>query len=302
MENNLKIIICVGLPASGKSSWSKNYIITHPNFVIVSRDSFRYMLKNSPVTEPKIEKAITDLVRYTTIRSLNARLNVILDATNLRMSDINEHINDFGEYADIEFMLFDVPAKTCIERDKNRQNQVGEEVIKRMNKDFLIIRDSLNYQGVKKRSVKRIVPDFNSELPQAVVFDLDGNLALMNKRSPYDWNRVDEDDVNEIVLEQLKFHEKLGRKIIIVSGRDGLALDKTKEWLDFYEIHYDYLFLKGKNDNRKDVIIKREIYNEKIKGQFNVICAYDDRLVVCRDVWHKNGIFCYCTNQGLKEF
>ena len=301
MEKNLKIIVLVGLPASGKSTWSKNYLLSHPDFVVVSRDSFRYMLKNSPVTEPKVEKAITDLVRYTTIRSLNAKLNVILDATNLRMSDINEHISDFGDYADIEFMLFDVPAKTCIERDKNRQNQAGEEVIKRMDKDFQIIRDSLNYQGVKKRPVKRIVPNFNSDLPQAVIFDLDGTLALMNKRSPFDWNRVDEDDVNEVVLEQLKYHSVLGRKIIIISGRDGLALDKTKEWLEFYEIHYDYLFLKAKNDNRKDAVIKREIYVNNIKDRFNVICAYDDRPQSV-DVWFKNGIFCFNVNQGQRMF
>lgn len=288
--------------ASGKSTFAKNYILKNDNYSIISRDSFRYMLKNSPVCEPKVEKMITDMVNYCVVRSLVAKTSVIIDATNLKQGDINDHIKMFGEYADIEYMFFDVPAKTCIERDKVRTNQAGEEVIKKMNRDFLIIRDSLNFQIVKKRKPKRVVPDFNSDMPDAVIFGLDGTLALMNKRSPYDWNRVDEDDVNEIVFEQLKFHRSLGRIIIIVSGRDGQALGKTKEWLDFYEIPYDYLFLKGKDDNRKDSIIKREIYEQNIKENFNVLCVYDDRIQVLTDVWYKNNIFTFSVNQGNKLF
>lgn len=301
MKDNLKVIINIGLPGSGKSTWSKNFIANNPNFVIVSRDSFRFMLKNAPVCEHKIEKMINDMLNFTVIRSLISKMNVIIDATNLRMSDINDHIEAFGEYADIEYMFFDVPAKTCIERDKNRSNSAGEEVIKRMNRDFLIIRDSLDFQPVKKRKSKRVVPNYDSNLPEAVIFDLDGTLALMNKRSPFDWNRVDEDDVNDIVVEQLKFQKSMGRKIIIVSGRDGAALVKTKEWLEFYEIPYDFLYLKAKDDNRKDSIVKKEIYNNLIKDKYNVICAYDDRDQSV-DVHYKNNIFCFNVNQGRRMF
>jgi hypothetical protein len=199
-------------------------------------------------------------------------------------------------------MFFDVPLKTCLERDKLRQRSVGVEVLNKMYENYKIIKDSFDFQPVKKRKQKVVVPNFVSNLPDAVIFDLDGTLALMRKRSPFDWDRVDEDDVNEIVLEQLKFHRSLGRTIILVSGRDGAALAKTKEWLEFYEIPYDYLFLKDKDDNRKDSIVKKEIYNNFIKDKFNVICAYDDRIQVLNEVWYKNNIFTFSVNQGNKLF
>ena len=85
MKENRKIIITIGLPAGGKSTWSKNFIAKHNNFVKVGRDEFRYMLKNQGFCEPNIEKLITDLVNMTIENCLAARQNVIYDATNLKV-------------------------------------------------------------------------------------------------------------------------------------------------------------------------------------------------------------------------
>lgn len=301
MKKNFKILIMCGLPASGKSTWAKNFIGKNDKYVIVSRDSFRLMLKNQDFCEPNIEALITKLVNTSIEHALAAKQNVIYDATNLKLRSINEIINEFGDVADIEYMFFDVPLKTCLERDALRPKPVGVEVIKRMNKDFLTLRDSFGFQPHIKTKQVHLVPNFKSELPDSVIIDLDGTLALMNKRSPYDWERVDEDDVNEIIFEQLKFHKSLGRKIIIMSGRDGLALAKTKEWLEFYNIPYDYLFLKGIDDNRKDSAVKSEMYENFIKDKFNIICAYDDRIQICK-LWFNKGIYCFCVNQNLRIF
>lgn len=300
-DKRLKIIVNIGLPASGKSTWAKNFIEKNEGFVRVSRDDFRLMLKNQDLCEPKIEKLITSLVTNTIAYSLSVKLSVIYDATNLKMKSINEIVKEFDTIADIEYMFFDVPMKTCIERDKLRAKPVGEAVIKRMNTDFINLKDSFHFQPVMKRRLVHLVPDFNSELPDAVIFDLDGTVALMNKRSPYDWNRVDEDSVNKIVAEQIHYHKSLGRTIIIMSGRDGAALDKTIEWLNFYEIPFDKLMLKGVNDSRKDTIVKSEMYESEIKGKFNILCAYDDRIGISK-MWFEKGIFCFNVNQNLVIF
>ncbi len=289
------------MPASGKSTWAKNFISKNDKYVIVSRDSFRGMLKNQDFCEPNIEALITKLVNTSIEHALAAKQNVIYDATNLKMKSINEIIKEFGDIADIDYMFFDVPLKTCLERDALRPKPVGEEVIKRMNNNFLILRDSFSFQPHIKTKQVHLTPNFESELPDAVIFDIDGTLSLMNKRSPYDWDRVDEDDVNEIVFEQLMFQKSLDRKIILMSGRDGAALDKTKEWLEFYKIPYDYLFLKGVDDNRKDSIIKAELYENHIKDKFNILFAVDDRISICR-LWFSKGIFCFCVNQNIRIF
>ena len=55
MKKELEVIATIGLPASGKSTWAKDQVRKKENWVRVNRDDFRKMLKNAPVTEPKIE-------------------------------------------------------------------------------------------------------------------------------------------------------------------------------------------------------------------------------------------------------
>jgi predicted kinase len=56
---NLKVILTVGLPASGKSTWSTNFVKENPLYCRVSRDDFRYMLSGVGFCENKIEEIIT---------------------------------------------------------------------------------------------------------------------------------------------------------------------------------------------------------------------------------------------------
>jgi DNA transposition AAA+ family ATPase len=41
-----KLIVMKGLPASGKTTWSKAYVKSHPNTVRINRDDLRLMLYN----------------------------------------------------------------------------------------------------------------------------------------------------------------------------------------------------------------------------------------------------------------
>ena len=44
MKKN-KIIFCVGVPASGKSTWSKDFVRNNENYARLCRDDYRYMYK-----------------------------------------------------------------------------------------------------------------------------------------------------------------------------------------------------------------------------------------------------------------
>lgn len=298
MAKDLKIKILIGIPASGKSTWKKEFLLKNSGWVSVSRDDFRLQLRNEYVCQPKIEDLITVLVNDAIHNALAKNLNVIIDATNVKLKYINEFINEFKYSADIDYQVFDISIDKAIERDSKRVAKVGEAVIKRMYSEYKILMDSFDFQPVTKIKQRPFIrPDFKSQLPNCVIVDVDGTLSLMGKRSPFEWNKVDLDEVNIIVAEQVEFHRSKGRKIIILSGRDGSCKDLTKEWLDFYNIYYDEIHLRPVNDFRKDSVIKKEIYDNHIKGKYNVICAIDDRKSILA-TWFKEGIFTFSVNQG----
>lgn len=303
-KRNKKVKILVGIPSAGKSTWTRDYLAKNPNTVAVSRDDFRYGLRNSGVTEPKIEDMITDLVDTTIIKCLNRGLDVIVDATNLKQSYI-EHFVELVKYkADVEFQVFDISLEKAIERDSKRERKVGEAVIKKMYKQYKLLIETYPLQNVSKQPEWKdrfVTLNQDKRLPEAVLFDIDGTIALMGNRSPYDWDKVDKDDVNDVVVEQIKFHKSLGRNIILLSGRDEAAREKTIEWLDFYEIKFDKLLMRKADDFRKDNVVKKEIFNQNILNNYNVICVYDDRLQVVK-MWSEIGVFCFNCNQGNKEF
>lgn len=300
-KKNLKITILIGIPASGKSTWSKDYIRNNADTVRVNRDDFRLMLKSAQMTEPKIEDMITTLVDATITQSLLRKCNVLVDATNLKVGYIKSFVEKFKYSADIDYRVFDISIEKALERDAKREATVGEAVIKKMYKDFKILMDSFDFQPVTKTDRKHLTPNFESKLEDAVIFDIDGTLALMGKRGPFDWDDVYKDSINEIVSEQLAFHKSKGRKVLVVTGRDAVCRKVTEDWLDLHELDYDEMFMRPKDDYRKDTAIKKEIYVNEIKDKYNVLAVYDDRLSVCK-AWNDLGLYVFTVNQGLIEF
>jgi predicted kinase len=122
------VVLSIGLPGSGKSTWFKRH-----NILPLSSDMVRILLFDD-VTEQRYQ----DLV-FSTLRSmLRARLLAkrpwnYVDATNLSPHERRSWVKlarDFGYEAHAVF--FDVPAEVCMERNKRRDRNVPEEVMRRM--------------------------------------------------------------------------------------------------------------------------------------------------------------------------
>lgn len=289
-RKNLIVNINVGIPASGKTTWSLNKIKNDPSWVRINRDDFRFMLKNQAFCEPKIEDAITKMFYNAVDVALTKNLNVIIDNTNVKAKYIEAFIEHVQYRADVEFMVFDISLEKALERDKNREKSVGVEVIKKMYKEYKILVDSFLFERRPMKKHVFVDPPYNPKLPDIVIFDIDGTLAHMNgKRSPFDWQRVDVDDLDRTVASAFKDHMTLGHKIFILSGRDEESREKTEQWLDFYGLKYEKLLMRKAGDFRKDSIVKEEIYNHYIKGDYNVRVIYDDRQQVV-DMWRSLGM------------
>ncbi len=122
------VVLSIGLPGSGKSTWFKRHSI-----LPLSSDMVRILLFDD-VTEQRYQ----DLV-FSTLRSmLRARLLAkrpwnYVDATNLSPHERRSWVklaHDFGYEAHAVF--FDVPAEVCIERNRRRDRNVPEDVMRRM--------------------------------------------------------------------------------------------------------------------------------------------------------------------------
>ena len=127
-----KLIICRGLPASGKSTWAKQWVLEDPEHrVRINQDDIRLMLGKYWV--PSREKLVQEIQFDAIIEALNREFDVVIDNTNLNnkvLDQFNHLIRTFEDY-EIEYKdFFDTPLSVCIERDKNRDLQVTEKVIR----------------------------------------------------------------------------------------------------------------------------------------------------------------------------
>jgi hypothetical protein len=117
-----------------------------------------------------------------------------------------------------------------------------------------------------------------------VIFDLDGTFAFLGDRSPYDASRSEGDEINaavHFVYEAIRAG-KPETAVLLVSGREERWRPQTERWLARHNVVYDALYLRPSGDRRKDTVVKREIFERHIAGQFTVLVVFEDRDQVVR--------------------
>ena len=145
-----KLFITVGLPASGKSTYSKKWVEESPKTrVRVNRDDIRRML--GPYWIPTRESLVTLIEDSTIIYSLQSNYDVIVDATNFKGTDrFHKIITKAGIWYCMDYRepisIVDfkhISVEECISRDSKRdpKEQVGKEVIINMAKKYLNYKD-----------------------------------------------------------------------------------------------------------------------------------------------------------------
>lgn len=277
----MKVIITQGLPASGKSTWAKQYCKDNKNWVRVNRDDLRNM--RGEYWLPKQEDFITVIERTFILSALENNLNVVVDATNLNPGYLESLKSLIGGKAEIEFKKFDCPVEDCIKRDLKRADSVGEKVIRGMYDKYL--------------APKPVVYTEDLHLPKAIIVDIDGTLAKMNGRGPFEWDKVDQDLVKEpirLIVNTIGHHHY----VIIFSGRDGSCMEMTKKWLLDNGIRHDDLFMRPAGNQEKDSIIKKRMFEENIRGKYYIDFVLDDRNQVV-DMWRKElGLTCLQVDYG----
>lgn len=133
--NRPKLIILVGIPGSGKTTYAKDYMERNANTIHLSSDAIRKELYGDENTQGNPAEVFS-LMQKRAVETLNDGYDVIYDATNITRKDRQGIISVCPKIAKIECHIIWAPIEVCIERDSKRERTVGKEVIDRMLKRF----------------------------------------------------------------------------------------------------------------------------------------------------------------------
>lgn len=286
----MQAILTVGVSASGKSNWAEQFIASQENpgqWYNSNRDDIRWKLlgvKDWSKWDWKREKEVTSIQRASLVKAASEGKNVIVSDTNLSpkfRNDFLEYLHSLG-YATITQKVFTVSFEEACKRDTARPNGVGYSVIAKQMEQMNKYTEAFNPQEYPERENK-------GWLGKCIIVDIDGTLAHMTGRSPYDFDRVNEDAVDIAVANICSFYYNEGYSVILLSGRDEACRTVTVDWLHTNCIAYSSLFMRAEGDRRQDTVVKRELFDAHIRGMYDVEFVIDDRPCVCRQ-WRDMGL------------
>ena len=143
------VILAIGLPGSGKTTWFRRRGVTP-----LSSDLLRSILFDD-VEEQKFQGLV-----FTTLRSLLlARLKAhmpwnYVDATNLSAHERRQWIRMSKSFGyEVQAVFFDVPLDVCLERNRSRDRMVSEDVMRKMAEK---LKPPLFEEGFSKITVVRV--------------------------------------------------------------------------------------------------------------------------------------------------
>lgn len=298
----------IGIPCSGKTTLANWLKKTIPNTVIICRDDIRAELKAKEGVEfswaeydlsknREFEDEVTRIHKSRFIEALKSEQNVILADTWLREEyriPYNKIANNFDNNICWEYLH--VNMYEAIQRDKKRDNPVGEKAIKHLhacllkpeNRPFIY---EYFYNRMKSSIIEYIA--HGGTPANYMISDLDGSFVTRDTSKPdvrewYDFHRVDEDVANTNVTNLvMQTASSQNLELAFVTGRDGsIAYDKSVECLtrEMTKLGYNQSFTldcRGKDDRRPDWLTKLEIIANIVekRGAYPKY-MFDDRSIV----------------------
>lgn len=305
----VKVIVAKGIPASGKSTWAKDEVRRgRGTWKRVNRDDIRAMI-DCGVYSPDNEKLVLKVRDLIIQNSVKNGINVIVDDTNIKdrgknFSDICSIVEPLNINAQVIEKPFYIDVEEALTRDAVRPAPVGEKVIRTFWKEaggnqFKFYKPKVETFLVSNDAADKGQIKHDPKLQNALICDLDGTLALLNGRNPYDASNCDENDsINIPVAETVRAYFKMGYAILFCSGREDKYKPQTIRFIEKYLPDMQYaLFMRQSGDRRKDSIIKDQIFKENITGKYNVLFALDDRNQVV-EYWRSRGLTCFQVAPG----
>lgn len=312
-----EMVILVGLPASGKSTYAKGWLEAHPegayrcNYDDLRLEMFEPDWKFNRADEQRMKKEAIRRAKD----ALMVGESVIIDNTNLTPRARETWINIAKGFG-LEAEIYEMPTslEECLHRDARREGKarVGRAVIERMalfnglidwaspayaGRPFILV----DMDGTLADCTERRLKAFkDGEECPAHDRRYDRGCEMCERARPRkDWptffRKVEDDPpfphiVNLVNILSAHYH------LIVVSGRPIDRCGKgTEAWLEKHYIHPRHLFMRDSGDSRADDIVKQEILDRLPKERIAFVLDDRDQVV---SMWRRNGVPCLQVAEG----
>ncbi len=122
------VVLAIGLPGSGKTTWFRRRGVTP-----LSSDLLRNILFDD-VEEQRYQGLVFSTLRSLLRARLIARMPLnYVDATNLSIHERRQWIKMAKSFGyEVQAVFFDVPLDVCLDRNRQRDRSVSEDVMRKM--------------------------------------------------------------------------------------------------------------------------------------------------------------------------
>jgi len=143
-------------------------------------------------------------------------------------------------------------------------------------------------------------------MKKAVIFDIDGVLAEKSPKRGYE--EYDKVNLDQPIIHSFNiieyYMECQGYEVILITGRKEFCRKLTEKWIvKFFNKNADLrkienfdenftVFMRADNDHRKAVVLKKEIYENHIKGKYDVVACFDDDPEIIK-MYQEYGLWTY---------
>jgi predicted kinase len=297
-----KLILLVGPPGSGKSTFAKSLINDDGDhgaqLTYINQDSqgkFQHM----------------ELFR----NSVSAGKNLIVDRMNFNKAQRNGYLERAREAGyEIEIHVFHVPYAECFKRACERTNHETIHDTETAEKAIRFFFKS--YERVEDWEANKVVRHYmEGEKPIACIFDLDGTLCNVDHRRHHvrtegkkkNWvafmEGIKDDTVNQWCADLVE-RFATDYHIVYCSGRSKNEYEATVDWLNRHDLLFEKdgvrnhsLYMRMAGDSRKDDVVKEILLDFEILTRFTPYFFVDDRKQVY-EMWRRRGFVCLACAEG----
>lgn len=252
---NAKIILMIGLPAAGKSTYVAKLKKLHKNSIIISRDVYGGTIQSLvPIVVEELEKGKVVIIDNTNItleqrklfidvaKSMNIEIDGIYIRSNIEDCQIRELHRMYDKYQQI-FMTGTLPNK---EKDPH---VFPPATLFSARKILIEPEESEGFNSLITIDAPKIKWNARKYKNKAIFFDLDGTLRKTDDlphKYPLQPSEVKLLHDAEMMKKVIKNYQKIGYKVFGVSNQSGISkgvltqedvvacMDKTKELLGVY--------------------------------------------------------------------
>jgi predicted kinase len=285
-----KLIVLQGCPCSGKTTWTKNYIEeVDMTAVVVCRDDIRMTVGGGEYTMEN-EKIVSEIEVKMIREAIANKHDVIIDATNLNPKTIAKWEALSKELGcEIEYVPLYIPYKEAMKRSESRKAAGGLYIPKKVMQRFYKQYCKEKYEAeLTDYRVNNTIP-YQNGLLNCVICDLDGTLAEHTGREPFEWDRIPEDKIDWRMRDMLITLSENHTKIFFLTGRPENVREQTELWLNENYGGAYTLIMRPEKQFGKGNAVKKELYEQHIKGKYNVIAVLEDSNS-CVEMWRNEGL------------